>query len=124
MNQKNGNDQLSTRIGADFLDNFNAYLSKNKFKKTQFIRDALTYWMAIDGKPDILQQDLLNAHKDIEHLRELLAEKERTISILQDQIQRLDGTQPHNIIHVGNYNSEVTASSGSDPAVKHQKTQK
>lgn len=60
-------------------------------------------------------------------MQELLTEKERTISekeriiiILQEQIQRLDGTRPHNVVHVnGSKNTNVTATAGTDRNVEH-----
>lgn len=107
-NRARGNDQLSTRIGAEFLHTFNTYLSKNNIKKTQFIRDALEYWMSVGGHPEKYQQTALDFEKENQHLRELLAEKERTISILQDQIQWLNAARGHVQVN-GNKNSHITA---------------
>lgn len=103
-----GNDQLSTRIGAEFLHNFNTYLTKNNVRKTQFIRDALEYWMSVNGKPEFLSQQIHEFERENQHLKELLAEKERTIQILQGQIERIDGTRPSPLINV-NGNRNVTA---------------
>lgn len=109
-NRARGNDQLSTRIGAKFLHTFNTYLSKNDLKKTQFIRDALGYWMDVNGHPENYQRIASDLEKENQHLLDLIAEKERTISILQEQIQRLDGTRPSPLIHVnGNGNKNITA---------------
>lgn len=108
-NRARGNDQLSTRIGAKFLHTFNTYLSENNVKKTQFIRDALEYWMDVNGHPENYQRIASDLEKEKQHLLDLLAEKERTISILQEQIQRLDGTRPSPLIHVnGNRNKNIT----------------
>lgn len=116
-NRARGNDQLSTRIGAEFLHTFNTYLSKNDVKKTQFIRDALEYWMNVNGHPENYQRIASDLEKENQHLRELLAEKERTISILQDQIQRLDGTRPSPLIHVnGNKNQTSAVVSAKTPS--------
>lgn len=101
------NDQLHVRIGSAYLAEFNAYIKKTGFKKVQFIRDALSYWMSVDGSPNDIQQtlektqlELQQAQRDIEYLNQILNEKERMILFLQDQIQRFDGTHPIPLSHV------------------------
>lgn len=64
--------------------------------------------MSIDGKPDSVYNELADARKDVAHLQELLSEKERTISILQDQIQWLNAARGHVQVN-GNKNSHIMA---------------
>ena len=105
---KTPSENLNIRLGLVFSSKLNDYLQKNGREKTADVKRALEYWISIDGNPEDLQKELMTAQKDISHLQELLAEKERTISILQDQIQRLDGTRPSPLIHV-NGNKNITA---------------
>lgn len=74
--------RLNVRVGKRFKEKYNKYLEDHEISGANFTRAALDYWMQVDGCPN-------NAELKIQHLQELLSEKERTISILQDQINLL-----------------------------------
>ena len=105
---KTPSENLNIRLGLIFSSKLNDYLQKNGREKTADVKRALEYWISIDGNPEDLQKELMATQREIEHLQELLAEKERTISILQDQIQWLKAVGGHVQVN-GNKNSHITA---------------
>ncbi|MDE2521846.1 MAG: hypothetical protein O0X93_01635 [Methanocorpusculum sp.] len=100
--------RLNIRVGKKFKEKYNKYLDEHEISGASFSRDALEYWMSVNGHPENMQQELMNAQKDIQHLQELLVEKERTISILQNQIQLLNVARGHVQVN-GNKYSKITA---------------
>ena len=112
MPTKGTGDNLQTsiniRVGKKFREKYTAYLDEHDVPGASFTRSALEYWMSVDGDPGSLQQELEYARKDVAHMRELLAEKERTIAILQEQIQWLNTAQGYVQVN-GNKNSHITA---------------
>ena len=101
--------RLNIRVGKKFKERYNKYLEDREMSGASFSRDAIEYWMSVDGNPENLQQQVIDLDKENQHLRELLAEKERTISILQDQIQRLDGTRPSPLLQVNGNKNHTSA---------------
>ncbi|MCZ9313329.1 MAG: hypothetical protein O0V67_08110 [Methanocorpusculum sp.] len=66
-------------------------------KKIDFVRDALNYWMAVEGKPSELQQQLemlrsSQKHSDerLNDLNRLIEEKDARIRLLQERIEQQD----------------------------------
>lgn len=100
--------RINIRVGKKFKEKYNKYLDEHEISGASFSRDALDYWMSVDGQPETVPQQIHDLQKENKLLRELLAEKERTIRILQGQIERIDGTRPSPLINV-NGNRNVTA---------------
>lgn len=105
---------INIRVGKKFREKYDKYLSERDISGASFTRDAIDYWMSVDGKPGDTKTALNNAELENQHLRELLSEKERTISILQDQIQLLNVARGHVQVN-GNKNSKITAVAEHDP---------
>ena len=110
---KTGDTPLSETVKQYLKEKYNKYLDEHEISGASFSRDALDYWMSVDGQPETVPQQIHDLQKENKLLRELLAEKERTIQILQGQIERIDGTRPSPLINV-NGNRNVTAVNKND----------
>ncbi|MDV0443792.1 hypothetical protein [Methanorbis rubei] len=106
-------DQMNIRLGSNYIAKFNEYMKNRDGKKIDFIRDALDYWMQVDGdaenilnKLDQAQQtismleervsDLQSSRdKQVEVYEKLLAEKDKRISLLTSQLNQ--SQDPHYI---------------------------
>ena len=106
--------RIIIRVGKRFKDKYTQYLNSHDITGASFTRNALEYWMEVDGKPESLSNELIAAQKDIKHLQSLLIEKERTISILQEQIQWLTASRGHVQVS-NNKNSHITAVAEREP---------
>ncbi len=101
-------DQVNLRLGAEYIQTFNAYMKTYGGTKVQFIRDALDYWMSVDGRAKDLDEQIRHAettrdlYKDqlneikiltaqlIEDLNRLVEEKDARIKILEKYIEKLE----------------------------------
>lgn len=90
-------DQMNIRLGSKYIQNFNLYMEKHGGKKIDFIRDALDYWMSVDGKDPGANQLLeklietqTNCEERIGYLNRIIHEKDERIKILQKRIDALD----------------------------------
>ena len=101
-------DQVNLRLGAEYIQTFNAYMKTYGGTKVQFIRDALDYWMSVDGRAKDLDEQIRHAeitrdlYRDqlnetkmlmvqlIEDLNRLVEEKDARIKILEKYIKKLE----------------------------------
>lgn len=67
-------DQMNIRLGAKYIQEFNDYMEKHGGKKIDFIREAISYWMSVDGEPGELMQRVKTAETDARNAVERLAE--------------------------------------------------
>lgn len=106
--------RLNIRVGKKFKEKYNKYLEEHEISGGSFSRDAIEYWMSVNGNPGDSKQTIESLEKEIQHLHELLLEKERTISILQEQIQWLTASRGHVQVS-NNKNSHITAVAEREP---------
>lgn len=101
-------DQVNLRLGAEYIQTFNAYMKTHGGTKIRFIRDAIDYWMSVDGCPKNMEQQLSHTettrdlYKEqlteikalttqlIEELNQLVEEKDARIKILEKYIEKLE----------------------------------
>ena len=100
-------DQMNIRLGSSYITKFNEYMKSHDGKKVDFIRDALDYWMQVDGNAQKIWDELHQARqtvsmqqeiitelrnsrdKQIESLENLLDEKDARIHLLTKQLEQL-----------------------------------
>ena len=101
-------DQMNIRLGSQYIKKFNEYMDSHGGKKIDFIRDALDYWMSVDGKGYEINLQREKSEREIslreEHLKEIqiyyderikdlnriIDEKDARIDMHQTQLKRLD----------------------------------
>lgn len=90
-------EKLNFRLGSEYIQNFYKYMDEHGGKKIDFVRDALDYWMSVEGKPSELQQQLemlrsSQKHSDerLNDLNRLIEEKDARIRLLQERIEQQD----------------------------------
>lgn len=65
---------MNIRLGTKFIQDFNTYMESRGGKKIDFIRDAISFWMSVDGKPEELVQRTHIAEETAKNISERLAE--------------------------------------------------
>ncbi|MDU9375517.1 hypothetical protein McpSp1_00910 [Methanocorpusculaceae archaeon Sp1] len=111
--KKDPPDQINIRLGSNYIAQFNEYMKVRGGKKIEFIRDALDYWMQVDGDGVKIQKELEQARitinmqqeiindlrnsrdKQAEVFEKLNAEKDERISLLTKQLEQVE--DPHYI---------------------------
>lgn len=100
-------DQMNIRLGSKYIQEFNNYMEKHGGKKIDFIREALSFWMSVDGKPDDILRRLQAAEdtasiakerleetktyceQRINDLNRIIEEKDARLDMLSHQISSL-----------------------------------
>lgn len=101
-------EKLNFRLGSEYIQNFYNYMDQHGGKKIDFVRNAIDYWMSVDGNPAQIQQQIETIRKElvlreellenskkyceerITYLDRLLEEKDARIRLLQERIEQQD----------------------------------
>lgn len=80
-------EKLNFRLGSEYIQNFYHYMDQHGGKKIDFVRNAIDYWMSVDGNPVQMQQQIEMIRKELS-LREKLLENSQKYS--EERITYLD----------------------------------